>query len=276
MKSEVSPFRDDTAARKTMSTILSPKQFEELYQIFANRDLDLKNTVKIKQSEFSYNFAANFIRICSVVYKASQESPEFASITYDTIENCAKGLVRSNALEIFERLPSELQLNFIREEGVSDTLAAYTYLRTIELMQTTPTDKIENPLPGIIRLAYTTPPNFYTFFNQASESTKNGPRPLDFSIPNAEFMKKMSEYNKLTTTMGSYKETFLVFWRALFGEEPILQLLNSFSAENLYINTDEMLAILEDWEKLKDLPASWIMETVIADRRATEKAKRKW
>lgn len=267
MKKTSVMFRDDQAAQRTMATVLSSsKQVKELCEILSGNTRNA-SLVKSHQSNFSYNYNANFVKLCAIIYKVNSELPEPVKFYLESLVNISASLVGKGTIETFKNLYPEAQKRFLEMGGLDNQVHALAWLRTVDLMGAIPSDDfVLNSVQNRSFLPQSVP-DFTDRLKVAAEETKHSPRELDFSPFSESFQKLLADPNMILSAMRTHKGKFLIYWRAIFGEEAVISLFQNFAQEKIYINAVEALYLLEHWEEFKAYPASWIKETALSEFR---------
>lgn len=81
---------------------------------------------------------------------------------------------------------------------------------------------------------------------------------LDCEYPSNEYIFLILSSRPILYSFDNLKATLLVFWKMVYGEKLVLEVIQKFENEDCYLEPDQFADVLEDWENLKNFSPTWI------------------
>lgn len=195
------------------------------------------------------------------------------------VDSCLR-IINSNAISEFEKLDKDSQyrvwdLNYYdAPESDAQSCADRAYLRLLNMTGM--------PLPTSIEHVESAS-NYLEFVRahhaERSLSGVTNQRQIDLSTPSVEFYDKIyvtlrdqkyvpkdsdATHNSVDNigaalfSLHPYADKIVLMLRALYGEDKIFALYQHFNESAQFLCADDLVNLLEEWDKLSDYPAEWI------------------
>lgn len=76
------------------------------------------------------------------------------------------------------------------------------------------------------------------------------------------YKQMMVSRNPTLAAFEDMRIPILVMWKIIYGEKKVIDCMKVFEEEDSYLNPDDLMVILDDWDDLKSYPNEWIISVV--------------
>lgn len=224
-------------------------------------------------TEYLDSYRVGFLYNCAVVFTNFKKWKNTPTLTYPKMSIMVNLLNYRDSMEIFQRLPENIQkhLLVIKSENTKEAVNAYLRcidrigIRTLEyvgnrsLIRTSRT--VEYGQAGAVR-KHTMECAKDILQNVLEASIRlNRTQTIDCSPIKPHFRTKIFDSGIALNSLGDVRVPVIIMWKALYGEGNVLDCINRFESSNCFFSPDQVMDILEEWDELKNYPMEWISET---------------
>lgn len=263
--------RDFDLAKSIVHKIVPHDDLIEFSKLFLN--MSDEYDYEGYSTDYLENYRVGFLYNCAVIFAASKTWKDSRTITYARISIMVNLLNYRDSMEIFQRLPKDIQNHFLVMKINNTKEAVNTYLRCIERTGIRNLKYVGNDssirTDKVIEYGESASVRRYTSFcakhilELVSNHSANSHREqkLDLSPIKPHFMTKIFDSGITLNLLKDVRVPILIMWKALYGEKKVLDCINEFESRNIFFNPDQVMDILDEWDDLQNYPLEWIIET---------------
>lgn len=257
--------RDESLSRSMVKEIVPEEHYDEFLKLISGKHPTDPEQMWSHRVGFLYNSA--------VIFAESRKWRSVPELKYSDIARMVNLVNYRDSITLFQNAPENIQTHVYMMQSRLSLNAINVYLRSVNRLGLRNLSYVGNDAllrradyPSYGHIKATTDRTAKTVTNISKiiyYDTMNNPirETFDLSKPKAVFRQQLMTRNLMLPAFGDLVVPIFVMWKAIYGQNVILDFMQKFSTNTNILTPDSLMDILDDWESLSVYPVEWIVET---------------